>query len=107
METVVSFYEKSGIEANVPGYRIGGKTGTAQKSQDGLNYDSKICSFVASLPVDDPRYVVLAVVDEPQKPYAYGSSVALPVVRKIIETLLVIEQIPPSIDRKEFAAIKS
>ena len=107
METVVSFYEESGIDANVPGYRIGGKTGTAQKSQNGLNYDSKICSFVASLPIDDPRYVVLTVIDEPQKPHAYGATVALPVAKKIIETLLVIEQIPPSIDRKEHLAINS
>ncbi len=107
METVVSFYKESGIDVNVPGYRIGGKTGTAQKSQDGLIYDSRICSFVASLPIDNPRYVVLAVIDEPQKPNAYGSTVALPVAKKIIETLLVIEQIPPSIDRKEHLEIKS
>ncbi len=107
METVVSFYDASGIEVNVPGYRIGGKTGTAQKSQDGLNYSAKICSFVASLPIDDPRYVVLAVIDEPQKPNAYGSTVALPVAKKIIETLLVIEKIPPSISKKEHLAIKS
>tara|TARA_B100000965_G_scaffold86989_1_gene70496 strand:- start:206 stop:2002 length:1797 start_codon:yes stop_codon:yes gene_type:complete len=107
METVVSFYEENGIEVNVPGYRIGGKTGTAQKSQDGLNYDSKICSFVASLPIDDPRYVVLAVIDEPQRPNAYGATVALPVAKKIIETLLVIEQIPPTIEKKENLAVKS
>ena len=107
METVVTFYNENGLEVNVPGYRIGGKTGTAQKSQDGLNYNSKICSFVASLPVDDPRYVVLAVIDEPQRPNAYGATVALPVAKKIIETLLVIEQIPPSINRKEHLSIKS
>ena len=107
METVVSFYDESGIDISVPGYRIGGKTGTAQKSQDGLNYSSKICSFVASLPIDDPRYVVLAVIDEPRKPNAYGSTVALPVAKKIIETLLVIEKIPPSINKKEHLAIKS
>tara|TARA_Y100001968_G_scaffold23069_1_gene18115 strand:+ start:525 stop:2321 length:1797 start_codon:yes stop_codon:yes gene_type:complete len=107
METVISFYDESGIEVNVPGYRIGGKTGTAQKSQNGFNYSSKICSFVASLPIDDPRYVVLAVIDEPQKPNAYGSTVALPVAKRIIETLLVIEKIPPSIDKKELLAIKS
>ncbi|MBW3041545.1 peptidoglycan D,D-transpeptidase FtsI family protein [Prochlorococcus marinus] len=105
METVVE--KGSGIEATVPGYRIGGKTGTAQKSQDGKNYDSKICSFVASLPIDDPRFVVLVVVDEPQKPFAYGSTVAVPVAKKIIETLLVIEQIPPSTGRIENLAKKS
>ncbi len=107
METVVSFYDESGIEVDVPGYRIGGKTGTAQKSQNGLNYSSKICSFVASLPIDDPRYVVLAVIDEPQKSNAYGSTVALPVAKKIIETLLVIEKVPPSNTKKQLLAIKS
>ena len=105
METVVE--RGSGMDAAVPGYRIGGKTGTAQKSQDGRNYDSKICSFVASLPIDDPRFVVLVVVDEPQKPFAFGSTVAVPVAKKIIETLLVIEQIPPSINRNENLAVKS
>ena len=105
METVVQ--KGSGMEASIPGYRIGGKTGTAQKSQDGKNYDSKICSFVASLPINDPRFVVLVVVDEPQKPFAFGSTVAVPVAKKIIETLLVIEQIPPSVNRAERLATKS
>ena len=109
METVV---ENGGgpiedLKESVSGYRIGGKTGTADKSQNGKNYDSKICSFVASLPVEDPRFVVLVVVDEPQKPYAFGSTVAVPVAQKIIETLLVIEQIPPSSDSKELMAVKS
>ena len=105
METVVE--RGSGMDATVQGYRIGGKTGTAQKSQDGKNYDSKICSFVASFPVDDPRFVVLVVVDEPQKPFAYGSTVAVPVAKKIIETLLVIEQIPPTINKDKNLAMKS
>ncbi len=105
METVVE--KGSGIDATIPGYRIGGKTGTAQKSQDGKSYDSKICSFVASLPIDDPRFVVLVVVDEPKKPFAFGSTVAVPVAKKIIETLLVIEQIPPSVEMEEHFAIKS
>ncbi len=104
METVVE--KGSGVDATIPGYRIGGKTGTAQKSVDGKKYDSKICSFVATLPINDPRFVVLVVVDEPKKPYAFGSTVAVPVAKKIIETLLVIEQIPPSIDRTELLAIK-
>ncbi len=109
METVVE--KGSGsiaeLKESVSGYRIGGKTGTADKSQNGKNYDSKICSFVASFPVEDPRFVVLVVVDEPKKPYAFGSTVAVPVAQKIIETLLVIEQIPPSSDSKELLAAKS
>jgi cell division protein FtsI (penicillin-binding protein 3) len=55
-----------------------------------------ICSFVATLPIENPRYVVLVVVDEPQGAHAYGSTVALPVAKSIIDGLLVIEKIPPS-----------
>ena len=51
---------------------------------------------MATLPIEDPRYVVLVVVDEPQGAHAYGSTVALPVAKSIIDGLLVIEKIPPS-----------
>ena len=56
---------------------------------------------MAILPVNDPRYVVLVVVDEPSKSFAYGSTVAVPVAKEIIESLIVIEKIPPQIkDRR-------
>jgi cell division protein FtsI (penicillin-binding protein 3) len=51
---------------------------------------------VAILPAENPSYVVLVVVDEPQGGNAYGSTVALPVARQIAEALLVIEKVPPS-----------
>ena len=95
MESVVE--KGSGKGVRTPGYRIGGKTGTAQKALNGVYVPGAlICSFVATLPVDDPRYVVLVVVDEPQGDNAYGSTVALPVAKSIIDGLLVIEKIPPS-----------
>lgn len=56
---------------------------------------SEDLQFVATLPIEDPRYVVLVVVDEPQGGNAYGSTVAVPVAKKIIDGLLVIERIPP------------
>jgi cell division protein FtsI (penicillin-binding protein 3) len=95
MESVVD--QGSGVGVKTPGYRIGGKTGTAQKALNGIYLPgAKICSFVATLPIEDPRYVVLVVVDEPQGAHAYGSTVAVPVAKQIIDALLVVERIAPS-----------
>ncbi len=100
-ETVLKWMESvvesgSGDKAKIDGYRIAGKTGTSQKAKNGIYTLKKVCSFVAALPVNDPKYVVLVVIDEPFNSYgAYGSTVALPVAKEIIESLIVIEKIPP------------
>ncbi len=93
MESVVE--KGSGKRVKIENYRIGGKTGTADQTKDGIVYNSKVCSFVAILPIEDPKYVVAVAVDGPQRSNAYGSNVAVPVAKRIIESLIVIEKIPP------------
>ena len=104
MESVVD--QGSGSGAKIEGYRIAGKTGTSQKALNGSYTSKKVCSFVATLPVNDPKYVVLVVVDEPSKSYSYGSTVAVPVAKEIIESLIVIEKIPPKFKDHEMIVKK-
>ena len=86
-ESVVS--EGSGKNASIPGYRVGGKTGTAQKYEDGKIASGKlIASFIGFAPADDPEYVCLILVDEPKVGTIFGSTVAAPYVKQVMEETL-------------------
>ena len=99
LEAVVS--DGSGRKAAVEGYRIGGKTGTAQKYENGRIAQGKyVSSFVGFAPADKPEYVVLMTVDEPSAGAYYGSIVAAPYVGEIFEKIFEYKQVPKIIDEK-------
>lgn len=80
----------SGRNAQIPGYRVGGKTGTAQKYEEGggVAQGKLIASFIGFVPADDPEYVCLILVDEPQVGVIFGSTVAAPFVKVVLEETL-------------------
>lgn len=98
-EMLVSVVENGhGQQAKVAGYKVGGKTGTAQVPlANGLGYDPKsnIGSFVGFGPAESPRFVVLSKVDSP-KGVPWAESSAAPVVGKMLDFLFKYYQVPPT-----------
>lgn len=88
--------EGTGQLAAVPGYRIGGKTGTARKPlEDALGYgDEYVASFIGFAPADDPRIVVAAMIDEPET--VYGGVAAAPLFREVARFALADLHVPPT-----------
>ncbi len=91
LEGVVT--EGSGKHAYIEGYKVGGKTGTAQKYEDGHVASGKyVSSFAGFFPANKPEYLALIIVDEPQGTY-YGSAVAAPVAKEIFEDIIKLKNI--------------
>lgn len=89
LEGVVS--EGTGKNAYVPGYRIGGKTGTAEKTDIGTKEGEAkkyICSFCGIAPADNPQIAILMLIDEPGVDSPYGGTLVAPSVGKMFEEIL-------------------
>ena len=82
-------------KAQVAGYRVGGKTGTAHKLEDGAYANKYVSSFVGFAPVSNPRLVVAVMIDEPSGGQYYGGSVAAPVFSSVMGTALRLLGVPP------------
>jgi cell division protein FtsI (penicillin-binding protein 3) len=85
----------TGTKAQVAGYRVGGKTGTADKIVDGVYVEETIASFVGMAPIDDPKIVVAVVVDGPAFEYRTGGAAAAPAFAEIMEAALHSLGVPP------------
>ncbi len=87
--------EGTGSRAAIPGYSVGGKTGTAQKTVDGVvSRDRHLGSFLGFAPADDPAVICYVIVDEPEGLY-YGGQVAAPVFQAVVSDTLRYLEIPP------------
>ena len=85
-------------KAQIPGYRVGGKTGTAYKIEGGQYVKKYVASFVGLAPMSDPRLVVAVMIDEPSSGVHYGGDVAGPIFSKVmggaLRTLGVVQDAP-------------
>ncbi|MDQ6433461.1 penicillin-binding protein 2 [Mesorhizobium sp. LHD-90] len=102
----------SGARAQVPGYRVGGKTGTAEKVVNGRYAGNvRFNAFVASFPMDDPQYIVLSIIDEPkpEKP-GMGATAGLnaaPIVANIIRRSAAMLGVKPDFSHEGGATLAS
>ena len=96
----------TGKQANAPGYRIGGKTGTAQKLINGhYSQTINLTSFAGVFPMDDPRYVIVVMLDEPKATKeTFGFTTAgwnvAPVVSRTVSRIAPMLGVQPDIDRE-------
>ena len=92
----------TGVRAALGGYKVAGKTGTAQKADPaggGYAEDKYIASFVGFLPAEEPEVSIIVVIDEPQ-PYHTGGAVAAPVFKEIAEQVVrYLHVVPPPVGR--------
>jgi cell division protein FtsI (penicillin-binding protein 3) len=81
-------------QAQIPGYRVGGKTGTARKNENGEYVHKYVASFVGLAPVSNPRLIVAVMIDEPSAGDYYGGSIAGPVFSRVMGSALRLLGVP-------------
>ncbi|HET6630797.1 MAG TPA: penicillin-binding protein 2 [Woeseiaceae bacterium] len=95
LEAVVT-PEGTGTNAEIPGYRVAGKTGTAWKyAAGGYSEDEYVSIFAGLAPASDPRLVAVVVIDEPHGKFYYGAEVAAPVFAEVMSESLRLLAVPP------------
>lgn len=95
LETVVAY--GTGRNAYIEGYRVGGKTGTAQKVKNGIYlHGNYILSFIGFLPADNPQVVVYVAINNPKGVTQYGGTVSAPIAKSIMEDIIKELNIPKS-----------
>lgn len=95
LETVVAY--GTGRNAYIEGYRVGGKTGTAQKVKNGIYlHGNYILSFIGFLPADNPQAVVYVAIDNPKGVTQYGGTVSAPIAKNIMIDIINKLKIAPS-----------
>lgn len=100
LESVVT--NGTGRNAFIDGYRVGGKTGTAQKVENGKYLSGNyILSFIGFLPADDPKVVVYVAIDNPKGVVQYGGTVAAPIAKAILEDCITALDIKKSENASE------
>lgn len=101
---LVEALERANSEAMVPGYRVAGKTGTAQIPVPGGYHPTlTLASFAGYLPADDPQALVLVIIDRPTTS-RWGNTTAAPTFKRIAEQLVVLLSIPPDEVRTQLAS---
>jgi len=103
LESVVS--EGSGSGAYIKGYRVGGKTGTSEKTPRGNQ--KYIASFIGMAPSDEPEIICLVLLDEPTTGVYFGGIIATPVARNILEESLLYLGVEPSYTAEELATMEA
>ena len=114
MRTMMEYVVTDGTagKGKVPGYRVGGKTGTSEKidvfDENGERTEDKICSFVGVAPIDDPQYVVLVALDSPSRETGLligGGAMAAPTVAGVMTDILPYLGIEPDVSDEDLNLI--